>query len=107
MVLFEGNGEEYEKGSVLGPWFSTYMRIFAVAGYAWLLVSAVHIFTTGTSEGVSLLAITLYMSLSVSFLCHGLLRNDLVVVTASLVALTCNLVVIAAIITVNAPIWKH
>lgn len=98
--------EDFGDKSALGQFYYSYMKILAVAGYAWLLVSGIHILRKKTSEGVSVFGLTMYMSLSVSFLAYGILKHDDVVIMASVVAILCNLFVLSTIFIVNYPAWS-
>ena len=84
----------------VGDTYFKYMKALSVLGYSWLIVNGIYILIVGTSEGVSMVGMGLYFSVSLSFLCYGLLRNDIVIVTGSMVALISNLFVLICIFIV-------
>ena len=106
MQLYEKDGTEFMQDDPWGSAYRTYMRVLAVVGYSWLVVSGVHILQRGSSDGVSLMGLGMYMGLSASFLSYGLMLNDPVLITGSTVSLMCNLFVIVCIFIVNYPAWE-
>lgn len=87
--------------------FARYMMVLAIVGYSWVIAQAVTIIQKGTSEGVSVFAISIYFAVSLNWLIYGLMRKDSVMVTGSSVSLLTNTFLIASIFVINSPAWKE
>ena len=81
------------------------MKSLAVLGYTWLIVNGVYILVSNTSRGVSIVGLTIYMGVSISYLTYGLLRRDTVITTGAMVSITSNFFVMMCIFIVNSKVW--
>lgn len=106
IYLDKEDKQEYLLGNSVGQCYHRYMKVLSVLGYSWLIVSGVYILVKDTSKGVSIVAITLHMGVSMSYLTYGILRRDSVIITGSIVSIISNFFVMLAIFIVNSSEWS-
>jgi uncharacterized protein with PQ loop repeat len=81
--------------------YRNYMIGVALLGHVWLGLSAIKIFKTHNTEGVSTPAHFVLFAGSMSYLTYATLRDDPVVFIASMMGMLFNSIVIFAIFYVN------
>lgn len=91
----------FQKSS-LARAFKLWMTYFvAIFGYSWIFISGATILINQSSSGVSVLALMIYLTVSLNWVVYGFLRRDPVIVIGSLIAIVANIFVLTAVFIVN------
>lgn len=94
--------DEFFENNSLANFYKLYMiYVIAFFGYAWVFISAAQILASKNTSTTSAYAITIFSTVTSSFLLWGILTNDHVIVYGSLVALIGTLFLLFSIFIVD------
>jgi len=73
----------------------------AIFGYAWVFIAGSQILLKHSSQGVSVAAIVIFMSVSLSWMLYGFMRKDKVIVVGSILSIIGQFFLLIVIFIVN------
>lgn len=90
------------KQTPLGLAFGMWMRVLAVMGHSWLIVAIIHVWSVGSAEGVSVLALCIGLTAALNWLTYGALIQDPVLLISGVTSVILNLIMINSVLYLNA-----
>lgn len=82
--------------------YKYYMQLFvAIFGYAWIFINAAKVLSSGSTEGYSLTSLSIYLTVTTSYLVWGFLRGDSVLILSSCISIIANLFLLVCLFVVS------
>lgn len=73
------------------------MKIVAVVGYTALLIAIIHIWVEWNADGISQLAILLYLFTTISWAAYGAYKRDIVILISAALGTVLNTIYLASV----------